>query len=513
MMRFAWTSMRRWSVMLVAVLVLAAALVDVAVIPPRVTVRWRDKVTAGQRIALERRYSIESGQFVEGTTWSYDLLDRSRDTVRALVADPAVEDTGGFDRSTLEVPGRRIQLDTGRVRFLIGDAPGQLFQFQSLLLCAAGVFLLWASRMARERQRRVATVVALITVGVLAYAVPLRQTIRMGDSVTYTQNRESFELFSGVRQIRFEAHLSHAILGRLDSLFGGTPQSPLRAMEWLMRGATAWFVLCALGIAVVERWSPVVVRYLGLALLAPSALLYFGYRELGHLSLNVAAFPLLARGLRHSSLHLEASSALAGLGAALHGFGLLSLAGAGLAAMGAAASWFRDRMRLVLRIAAWGVAAYLGWIAAYLLILKMPIVPGHAEAIPLRPWFVDEVGQRLNVAILTAAGGRDLFFTAWVVGVPLIAVAASLRGQYRDEVRAALLYSVPSALFLVAFWPIQGVGVEMDLVFAAFPAIYALAWVCAHDPRRTVIAAAILVSAHLAFWRIVLGIDFVNSRL
>ena len=159
------------------------------------------------------------------------------------------------------------------------------------------------------------------------------------------------------------------------------------------------------------------------------------------------------------------------------------------------------------------MVAYLGWIAVYLLILKLPVVPGHAEAIPLRPWLVDEVGERLNVAILTAAGGRDLFFAAWVVGTPLLAVAASLRRRYRDEVRAALLYTVPSALFLVMFWPIQGLGVEMDLVFAAFPAIYALAWVCAHDPRRTVIAAAILVSAHLAFWRIVIGIDFVNSRL
>jgi hypothetical protein len=513
MRRLTVRAVRRGGLTLVALLVLMVAFVDVTILDPRVNVRWRDEVTADERTVLERRYGLESAQLVEETTWVYELLDRSTDNVRALVADPAVDDTAGFDRSTLEVPGRRIQLDTGRARFLIGDAPGQLFQFQSLLLFAAGVFLLWASRMAREEQRRVATVVALITVGVLAYTVPLRQAIRMGDSVTYTQSRESFELFSGVRQIRFEAHLSHAILGRLDGLFGGTPQSPSRAMELLMRGATAWFVLCAIGIAVVERWSPVVVRYLGLALLAPSALLYFGYRELGHLSLNVAAFPLLARGLRRSSLHLEASSALAGLGAALHGFGLLSLAGAGLAAVGASASRFRDQMRLVLRIAAWGVAAYLGWIALYLLVLKMPIVPGHAEAIPLRPWLVDAVGERLNVATLTAAGGRDLFFTAWVVGVPLIAVAASLRGQYRDEVRAALLYSVPAALFLVMFWPIQGLGVEMDLVFAAFPAIYALAWVCAHDSRRTVIAAAILASAHLAFWRIVIGIDFVNPRL
>jgi len=504
----------RWVwISLVVLCGVTALLVDVTVLDPRVHVRWRDEVTAGERTALERRYSLESEQFVEETTWSYDLLDRSRDNVRALVADPAVDDTAGIDRSTLEVPRRTVHLDAGRALFLIGAAPRQLFQIQSLMLCVAGVFLLWVSCSADDRRRRAATIAALITVGVLAYAVPLRQPIRMGDSVTYTQSRESFELFSGVRQIRFEAHLSHAILGRLDGLFGRTPESPLRAMDVLMRGATAWFVLCALGIAIVEGWSSVVVRYLGLALLAPSALLYFGYRELGQLSLNVAAFPLLMRGLRCRSRHLEMGGVLAGFGAALHGFGLLSLAGGWLAAAGTVASEFRDRMRLVLRVAAWGVVAYLGWIAVYLLILKLPVVPGHAEAIPLRPWLVDEVGERLNVAILTAAGGRDLFFAAWVVGTPLLAVAASLRRQYRDEVRAALLYTVPSALFLVMFWPIQGLGVEIDLVFAAFPAIYALAWVCAHDARRTIIAAAILVSAHLAFWRIVIGIDFVNSRL
>jgi hypothetical protein len=47
-------------------------------------------------------------------------------------------------------------------------------------------------------------------------------------------------------------------------------------------------------------------------------------------------------------------------------------------------------------------------------------------------------------------------------------------------------------------------------VIAAFPALYALGWVCAHDPQRTSIAAALLVSAHVAFWRIVLDGRFVN---
>jgi len=51
----------------------------------------------------------------------------------------------------------------------------------------------------------------------------------------------------------------------------------------------------------------------------------------------------------------------------------------------------------------------------------------------------------------------------------------------------------------------------MDVVFAVFPATYALSWVCAHDPKRTTIAAALLVSAHYAFWRICLDPRFTNA--
>jgi hypothetical protein len=53
----------------------------------------------------------------------------------------------------------------------------------------------------------------------------------------------------------------------------------------------------------------------------------------------------------------------------------------------------------------------------------------------------------------------------------------------------------------------------MDLLVAAFPAVYALAWVCAHDARRTAVAAALLAAGHLAFWRVVLDSAFVNSPI
>ena len=65
-----------------------------------------------------------------------------------------------------------------------------------------------------------------------------------------------------------------------------------------------------------------------------------------------------------------------------------------------------------MRLTVWGVAAYLGWVAIYLIVLNLPLIPGHAESIPLRPWLIDDVSNRVNAAIFTVTGGRDIFFSA-----------------------------------------------------------------------------------------------------
>jgi hypothetical protein len=67
--------------------------------------------------------------------------------------------------------------------------------------------------------------------------------------------------------------------------------------------------------------------------------------------------------------------------------------------------------------------------------------------------------------------------------------------------------------FTVAIWPTQGLGQGMHLVFARFAAVYALAWVCAHDVRRTYIAAILLITGHYAFWKISLDLSFQNPLL
>lgn len=76
-----------------------------------------------------------------------------------------------------------------------------------------------------------------------------------------------------------------------------------------------------------------------------------------------------------------------------------------------------DRLGRVLRSAAWGTAAYTGWVALYVIVLKLPINLGLVREIPWRPWLIDEVFDgRINPAIFSAAGGRILLMTAWVVG-------------------------------------------------------------------------------------------------
>jgi len=173
-----------------------------------------------------------------------------------------------------------------------------------------------------------------------------------------------------------------------------------------------------------------------------------------------------------------------------------------------------DRVAALLRIAAWGTAAYIGWIALYVIVLKFPIIPGSVDSFPWRPWFTDQMLEhRRNAAIFSLTGARDVLMTAWVVGAPLLFVAASLRRQYGDDVRMALAYAIPSVIFTVLVWPTQGVGEGMHLVFARFAAVYALAWVCAHDWKRTQIAAAFLASAHVAFWIICLDHRFRNPTL
>jgi hypothetical protein len=141
--------------------------------------------------------------------------------------------------------------------------------------------------------------------------------------------------------------------------------------------------------------------------------------------------------------------------------------------------------------------------------LSLSTDPGPTVINSWRPLFNHELrAGRMAPALLSPTGARDVLMSVWIVGVPLIAVALSVRRQAAIEVRALLWYLAPSIVFLVYRWPFDGIGGGIDLVVAVFPAIYALAWTCAQDRRTTGIAALLLISAHYAFWEVVLDPRF-----
>ena len=89
-----------------------------------------------------------------------------------------------------------------------------------------------------------------------------------------------------LRHIRSEARIcSGVILALTDTWYGRTDESPTQAPRTPTQAAIAMFFIAAMCVALLERWSPIALRYLSLVLPAPSALLYFGYPKLGYLPL------------------------------------------------------------------------------------------------------------------------------------------------------------------------------------------------------------------------------------
>src|SRR5262245_37297043 len=148
----------RIALIVAAVLVALAALVDVSFVLPRVSIRWTDAVRDDQRAALEQRYDLRRGELDSGTTWRYDLGTRSRDNIEALIQDPAVADTGYIDRDAMTVPRPDVRVSWRSFPYPFSDRfdhPSQLLQLhQSVWLLLAGAVLLWAARAASGRRRR-----------------------------------------------------------------------------------------------------------------------------------------------------------------------------------------------------------------------------------------------------------------------------------------------------------------------------------------------------------------------
>ena len=453
---------------------------------------------------FERERSLVNGTLREDGSWAYLLEDTSRTNIALIVQAPIVDGTAGIDRDRFEVP-------PAVVRPLFGLAP-----LQSFLGFGLGGLLLAGSAAATRRRRTVyaAVALALLLVGMVTAPLPLHVTDDkgewMGDFENMTQDRDRFDIASGYTSIPFPHHLTALVLKSLDAALGATAESPARAFRWLSALAGGLFVAELLGIAMLEGWSAGALRYLALCVAAPVTLLFFGFREIGYLSLSAAGIPLLLRGFsvvgRRSNV--IAAACVMGLRSALHGFGLLSLAGGALSAL-VSVGTLPDRLKRAAVFGVWATAAWLGWLGWYLVGLKLPVEPGHAANIALRPLATPYVvDNRIVDPILSGSGIRDIVATAVVVGVPVLLLGLLSRSGAARERRVALVFALPSLAFLVAWWPVQGVDMEMDLIFATFPAFFAGAWLCARTRGVTVAALGLAALAHASFWFVVRSDDF-----
>ena len=67
--------------------------------PIFIHVRWAPGIDDAGRMAAEQRYRLSQAELLEDRTWGYTLNDLTMANVRAMVTDPAVEDTQGVDRT------------------------------------------------------------------------------------------------------------------------------------------------------------------------------------------------------------------------------------------------------------------------------------------------------------------------------------------------------------------------------------------------------------------------------
>lgn len=114
---------RRWGWLRTATALGAACLALAMLFPerqalaepaPRVSIRWVSTLDEAARGEMERRFSLtaaERSDDVSVNAWTYRLLDKSRDNVRALVGHPDVADTHYIDRETFEVEREQPRLD------------------------------------------------------------------------------------------------------------------------------------------------------------------------------------------------------------------------------------------------------------------------------------------------------------------------------------------------------------------------------------------------------------------
>src|SRR5262245_15861923 len=299
----------------------------------------------------------------------------------------------------------------------------------------------------------------------------------------------------------FHSYLGDLVMTRLERAYAPSGNSTARAYATLSRLAGTLFLAELFVVATLHRYSRRVCRYVALAIASPLALLYFGYYELGYLAMSAAVVPLLAVR-RGSDLRVTGSTLSAGLfqgfHTALHGFGLLGLGGGVLSLVAARAPAAQRAVR-TLAFASAGVAMYLGWVFIYVVGMGVSIVVENTvQGFGFRRLFEDVIiDKRIAYPLFSVAGLTEIGLISMLAGVPLL-VLAWLKSP-RSALIVSAAYALPGLIFLASWWP-PGAPLNLDLLMAAFPGLFAACWLLASSHERAVAALVLMVALHTLFW-------------
>jgi hypothetical protein len=323
-------------------------------------------------------------------------------------------------------------------------------------------------------------------------------------------DRQGFEVrFSAASSglVNFHSHLSDMVMVALDQAFGRSNDAPVRA-QWAMSRIAGLLFLVELAVAAAwHGWSRRVCRYVALALATPLCLLYFGSGGLGYLAIAVGVVPLLAITRGRDAVSAEGAAIgagfLQGVHTALHGFGLIGVAGGALAAFAARGNAVRRLMRTATFTFS-AVALYLGWIFLYIAVAGLSL--RFSRTLGSRPVFEAAIFEhQIASPLMSRAGLAELGFFSVLAGVPIFALAMLTAAP--SSLIPAVLYALPGLLFLVRWWPVSA-PYNLDLMFAVFPGLFAACWVVGSRHRTAMVAFAILVATHMLLWTMVGGALF-----
>ena len=377
-------------------------------------------------------------------------------------------------------------------------------QIQSAIVVGLALVVLRAAA-APRRSRRLIVICVLAVAAVAFVTVPLPRQFEgeglMPGGADTAKSREAFETRFRVSdgEVNFHSHLGDVVMTMLDGAFGRSGTAPARAYDAISRLAGLLFLIELTLVASWHRWSRRSCRYVGLAMAAPVSLLYFGYWDLGYLSMAAGVFPLLAlageRMRARTDLATLVAGFLQGLHTALHGFGLIGMAGGALAGL----AWRGDGVSRFVRAATFAAAAvsmYLGWIFFYVTIGRLSII--WERQIGYRPLVQSMVfDHRLAYPLFSQAGLGEFGLFGALAGVPLLLLAAL--SYRRAALIPAVLFALPGLMFLVRWWPISA-PFNLDLLLSVFPGVFAANWVLASSRRTAGLGLFVLAGLHVLVW-------------